>query len=98
MTELTEGHRPRVVSYFNALSTRGYADHVERLDAHLGRLQRSSVTSSESPATSTPTTKARVVAQRSGRGCRRLRGSDHGDELEVDEVFPSCSPRVKQRF
>jgi len=31
-------HRPGVVGYFNALSTRGYADDVERLDAHLGRL------------------------------------------------------------
>jgi hypothetical protein len=28
----------RVVGYFNALSTRGYADDVERLDARLRRL------------------------------------------------------------
>ena len=35
-----EEHRPGVVGYFNALSTRGYADDVERLDAHLGRLLR----------------------------------------------------------
>ena len=33
-----EQHRPGVVGYFNALGTRGYADDVERLDAHLGRL------------------------------------------------------------
>jgi hypothetical protein len=33
-----EQHRPGVVGYFNALSTRGYADDVERLDAHLARL------------------------------------------------------------
>jgi hypothetical protein len=31
-------HRPGVAGYFNALSTRGYADDAERLDAHLGRL------------------------------------------------------------
>jgi hypothetical protein len=33
-----EQDRPGVVGYFDALSTRGYADDVERLDAHLGRL------------------------------------------------------------
>jgi hypothetical protein len=33
-----EQHRPGVAGYFNALGTRGYADDVERLDAHLGRL------------------------------------------------------------
>jgi hypothetical protein len=33
-----ERERPGVVGYFNALGTRVYADDVERLDAHLGRL------------------------------------------------------------
>jgi hypothetical protein len=33
-----EEHRPGAVGYFDALSARGYADDVARLDAHLGRL------------------------------------------------------------
>jgi hypothetical protein len=33
-----EQHKPGVVGYFNALSSRTYADDGDRLDAHIGRL------------------------------------------------------------